>query len=125
MLASLIASFLGPMRRMANVMLALLQAHIILARSEAKRDSARILAGLAMGGVAMLCLVQVWLMAHVLAVLALRELHLPWVVAVGAVTGADALLGVVLALLARGRLSQPVMPETRELIRKTIETAAG
>lgn len=110
---------------MASILLALLQAHIILARSEARRDSARLMLGAGLLLVAVLCFSQVWLLLHVLAIFALREVPLSWPAAIGVVTGADALLGLVMALLARGRLNQPVMVETRELVRKTIETAAG
>lgn len=126
MVDSLLASFLAPFRRMAHILLALLQAHLILARSEARRDGARLAAGFAMLAVALLCLTQVWLLGHVLAIMLLREeTRLSWGGSVAVVTGVDLLLGLVLALAARGKLNQPLMPETRELVRKTIETARG
>ena len=113
----------GALSRAFKILLALIQAHILLARAEAKRDSARVMAGVVLIGVSILCFVQVFLLAHVLAILALRAVPLAWPAAVGVVTGADLLLGIVLALAGRGRLDQPVMVETRELLRKTAETA--
>lgn len=118
-------SLIAPARRAFHILLALLQAHLMLARSEAKRDGERIMGGLVLLGFGLLCLAQLWLMLHALAVLALRDAGLGWPAALGVVCGADLVLALGALLLARGRLSQPVLVETRELVRKTLETAAG
>lgn len=121
----MVVSLLGLLGRSTRVLRALFQAHIALARSEAKRDGARVMMGAFLAAFALLCLAQVWVMAHVLVVIGLHALHLGWTVAVAIVTGADALMGGITALIARSQLSQPLMPETRELMKKTIDAAVG
>lgn len=121
----MVASLLGLLGRSTRVLRALFEAHIALARSEAKRDGARVMMGALLAAFALLCLCQVWVMAHVLAVIGLHALHLGWTLAVAVVTGADALVGLLTGLIARHQLSQPVLPETRELVKKTIDAAVG
>jgi hypothetical protein len=59
----------------------------------------------------------------VLAVIGLHAIPLPWAASVGIVAGFDALVGITCVLLARSKLTQPVMLESRELLRRTLEAA--
>lgn len=109
----------GTVGRAVNVAGALAEAHLILARAEAERDAARAAVAVALIALGATCLVSVWTIGQLLAILILQHRGLSWPGALGAVAGADLVLGVSAMLIGRSQLRRPFLVESRALLKKT------
>lgn len=109
------------LRRMVNVIAVLLEAHLTLAKHEAQRDMTRLAVGVVVLLFAGLCFSSVWLLLQALAVMGLLSAGLSAVLSIAIVAGANLLMGGVAAAVGKGRLEQPIMPESRSLLGKTFD----
>ena len=66
------------LRRLLNVSRILLEAHLMVARTEAQRDFTRLILGLVLIAIASTCLATAWLLLHVVALLLLRDAGYNW-----------------------------------------------
>lgn len=114
---------LSPIRRVYNVVRALLSAHLTVAREEARRDLTRLATGIGLLVFGLISFLHVWVLLHVLVVVAIFEAGLSLVASIGIVAGADALIGLIVALVGRKMISKPMLQESRELLQRTMEAA--
>lgn len=115
------ASPAGAVTRVARVVRTLIEVHLESAQREASRDRGRIAGGIAYLMAGALLLGMLVLMLHAGAVCLVHERAGSWAGGVLAVAGADLVVGLGFLLAGRRRVSGPVMPETRGLIRRTVE----
>lgn len=96
--------------------------HAEVAKQELNRDQGRLLGGiiLLVIGLSFLSMLILLLQGFGVWLLTQRGLALGWSLLI--VAGVDALLGMVAIALARRSLSQPLLPETRALVKRTIST---
>ncbi len=104
----------------------LVSVHAKVARSEASRDLRRIVSGLVLAAVALSLAGFALILGHAAAVLVVQR-RLQWDLApsIGAVAGADVAVALVLLLVARARLSTPVLTETRAMVKKAAGVLRG
>jgi hypothetical protein len=101
----------------------LLQAHLQYAQKEASTDAGRLLGAVVLLGGAALLLALALVLGELAAVYAVaRLLHGDWLGALLVVAGADLLLALLLMLWARAKLRQPLLKETRVLLRRTVSS---
>ena len=112
-------------RRLINVLRVLLEAHLALARSEAQRDLGRVILASVLIALACTCLATAWLLLHVVVLFALRDSGIYWMPALGGVIGGDVGVAIFCGLIAKNRLSNPMMVESRALMQKTVEGIVG
>lgn len=104
----------------------LFSVHARLARREAKEDVRRILAGVFLIFLALGLVGLAMILGQAAAVLAVeRRFQWGYPSSIGAVAGADALVAALLLIIARGRLSAPVLPETRAMVKKAASVLRG
>jgi hypothetical protein len=104
----------------------LFSVHAKLARREAGDDLRRIVSGLVLAVLALGLVSFALVLGHAAAVFAVeRRFQWGYPTSIGAVAGADALLALVLFLVARARLSAPVLPETRAMVKKAAAVLKG
>lgn len=104
----------------------LFSVHAKLARREASDDLRRIVSGLVLAVLALALVSFALVLGHAAAVLAVeRRFQWGYPTSIGAVAGADAFLALVLLLIARARLSAPVLPETRAMVKKAAAVLRG
>jgi sterol desaturase/sphingolipid hydroxylase (fatty acid hydroxylase superfamily) len=96
-----------------------------LAQREAKRDVQRVLTGLVMFGVAVVLTVMSGLIAQAFLVALLAELGVKPVWTLGGVLAADLFAALVLMLFARWMLMRPVLPQSRRILRETLDLLGG
>ena len=108
----MVDSAFSMLRRVVRVIAVLFEAHLVLAKSEAQRDLTRI---------AGLCFSSVWLLLQALAVMGLMGAGLGAVPAIASVAGGNLIVGFVAAMAGRSGLNQPVLPESRSLLGKTVD----
>lgn len=106
--------------RLVRVALSLLQVHGQIAREELARDQGRLVRGAVLLALAALLAAMLVGLLQVAGVLLLRARGLSWLVAVLGMAGADLVLGLLFAYLGQRALRQPVMPQTRALVRRTV-----
>ena len=112
----------GLASRAVSVGGALVEAHMVVARREAREDAARVAIGLALVGTAVVAVVFTALLLEAAAVVAAVEvLRIHPLYALLGVAGANALVAALAVLIARSQLARPVMVETRALVQKTIK----
>jgi hypothetical protein len=104
----------------------LFSAHAKVAQREASADLRRVLSGLALVAVAVGLLGMALVLGHAAAVLAVQK-RFQWDLAasIGAVAGGDVGVALVLVLIARARLSTPVLAETRAMMKKAASVLRG
>jgi hypothetical protein len=86
----------------------------------------RIVSGLAIAGIAVALLAFALILAHAAAVFALdRRFQWGFPASTGAVAAADLLLALILLLVARPRLTRPVLKDTRETFKKAAAVLRG
>lgn len=107
--------------RVARVASSLVQIHVEVAKREADRDKSRLVraAVLAAGGIVLLGLVLVALDAALVVALHDRA-GLGWAPSLLAVAGIDAALAAMFFVAASRLAKEPIMPETRGLVQRTI-----
>jgi hypothetical protein len=104
----------------------LFSVHAKLARREASDDLRRIVSGVILAVVALGLVAVALLLGHAAAVLAVeRRFQWGYPGSIGAVAAADALLAALLLWIARARLSAPVLPETRAMVKKAAAVLRG
>ncbi len=97
----------------------LLKAHLSTAKREATDDFVRVLTGLAMTALAFVFMVFALMLAHAGAIFAFEHFFSRgYGVAIGAVGGTDFAIGATLLLIARAKISAPVLVETRATLTK-------
>jgi len=115
--------YLKILRRMVRTIRGVFQAHIIVFRTEAERELARVA-----GGVALIFDTLVFLLASALlagagtVALVQRLSGLPWLESIGISLGLTVTVALLLALIAWLRLRHPLMPESRKLLHDTVDT---
>lgn len=104
----------------------LFSVHAKLARREAADDLRRVLTGVALALVAIALLVFALVLGHAAAVLLVQR-RFQWDLAssIGAVAGGDVAIALLLLLVSRARLSAPVLPETRAMVKKAASVLRG
>ncbi len=107
--------------RVARVVRTLIEVHLESAQREATRDRDRLAGGIAYLMFGAMLLAMLVVMLHVGAACLVHERGWTWGRSVFVVAGADLLIGLAFVLAGRRRVSGPVMPETRGLIRRTVE----
>ncbi|MCK6507114.1 phage holin family protein [Myxococcota bacterium] len=118
----LLQPYLKILRRAVRSLRAFFAAHVIVVRTEAERELARLATAVALlVGAAMFFLASVLLLATTLVALVQRLSGLPWLESIAISLGATLLLGLVLLGLGWWRIKRPLMPESRELLRKTLD----
>ncbi|MEZ4294017.1 MAG: phage holin family protein [Polyangiaceae bacterium] len=104
----------------------LFSVHARLAQKEASEDARRIVTGIILAVLAFSLLSFALILGHAAAVMAVEHrFHLGYPASIGAVAGADIALALLLLLLARARLSAPVLPETRAMVKKAAAVLKG
>jgi hypothetical protein len=104
----------------------LFSVHARLARREAGDDLRRIATGVALAVLALGLVSFALIPGQAAAVLAVeRRFQWGYPASIGAVAGADVFLALVLLLIARARLSAPVLPETRAMVKKAAAVLRG
>jgi len=109
-----------PASRIGRVAVSLLQVHAQIARQELARDQGRLLRGVVFVLIGSLLLATVIVLLQVIGVTVLTARGLSLWAAVLVMAAGDAGLGGLLLLLGARALQQPVMPETRSLLRRTL-----
>ncbi len=108
--------------RIFRVLGGLLSVHADIAKQELSRDQSRILRGviLLVVGLSFVSMVVLLLQGVLVWLFMQRGLLLGW--ALLCVAGIDLLMAAASIWLARRALAQPVLPETRSLLRRTISS---
>jgi uncharacterized membrane protein YqjE len=106
---------------LARVMQGMVTVHLEFAQREARADLSRVI------GAVLLALVAGALgffalgLGHVAAVLLLQaRSSYDLLTSTGLVAGVDLALAALLALVARARLSRPMLPDTRAMVKRTL-----
>lgn len=115
----------GVASRMGRLAMSLLSIHAQLAKQELSRDQSRLVRGLVLLIIGALLLATVIVLLQVLGITVLQRVGLSWPVAVLVTAGVDLLLGAVLVLAGVGALKQPVLPETREKLKRTLSALSS
>jgi cytochrome c biogenesis protein CcdA len=107
--------------RFGRVIQTLLGAHVDMARHEAARDAGRVAVGAFLMASALFVVGATLVLLDAAAVIALHTYTvLDWPVACLVVAGGNLLVAGTLVLAGKARLQQPVMQETRGLVKKTV-----
>lgn len=107
--------------RVARVLRTLFTVHLEFAQREASRDRNRLAGGIAYLVVGALMLTMLVATLHVAGAVLAHERGLPWGMSVLSVAGFDLLVGLMFLSAGSRRVRGPVMPETRSLVRRTVE----
>ena len=111
----------GLAARAAGAAVRFAEGYVEMAQREAKRDLQRVLTGVIMLIVGLVLTVMAGLLAQAFVVALLAELGVKPVWTLGAVLALDLLVALVLFLLARSMLSRPLLPQSRRVLRDTVE----
>lgn len=112
---------LGMATRAVRVASGLVKIHLEFAKREADRDKQRLIGALATMAIGAVLVALGLVLVDVFAVVfvhAETRLALHW--SILAVCGVNLLVGLLCVLVASRRLKAPVMPETRDLVTKTL-----
>ena len=102
---------------------AMIGVHIQYAQQEARGDIGRVLVGVVLLGAGAMTLALAFLLAQVgLVVLLEQRTALGLLRSIGVVAAADALLGLTLLMVGRGKLRKPILKETRSLMKRTAKS---
>ncbi|RME24678.1 MAG: hypothetical protein D6798_10670 [Deltaproteobacteria bacterium] len=114
--------YLRILRRMVRSVTSLFRAHAMVVRSEAEREIFRVATGVALlFGTGIFLLATALLLAVGAVVLIQRVTGLPWLESVALSAAATALVAAILGLLAWLRLRKPLMPDSRKLLKSTLD----
>lgn len=104
----------------------LFSVHAQVAKREAAADLRRIVTGIVLTAVALAMLGFALILGQACAVMLIQQ-RLGWDPArsIGAVAGGDVAIALLLLLMARGRFTTPVLPETREMMKKAASVLRG
>lgn len=118
----LLQPYLKILRRIVRSLRAFFAAHVIVVRTEADRELTRLATAVALlVGAAMFMLASAMLFATTLIALVQRVTGLPWLESIAISLGTTLLIGLTLLGLGWLRLRRPLMPESRELLRRTLD----
>lgn len=106
--------------RLMRVIVSLLRIHTEIARRELAQDQGRLVRALVLLMVGGLLVATVLVLMQVIGVAVLQAHGLRLWAAVLTMAGVDAGLGGLLLVLGARALRQPLMPETRSLLRRTL-----
>jgi hypothetical protein len=111
----------GLVARVLKALAVLFDVHLEIAQREAKSDLSRMVTGTVLLVFAIVMLGFAFAMLHVAAVIWVHDARaLPWMHAVLAVAGGDAVLALFCYVVGRARMKKPILKETRGLVRKTV-----
>jgi len=114
--------YLKILRRTIRSLRAFFAAHVIVVRTEADRELQRVVFGLAMlASAGMFFLASALLAAATAVALVQRLTGLPVLESMALSLGSTLLVALVLLGIAWLRLKKPLMPQSRELLKKTLE----
>lgn len=114
--------YLKILRRAVRSLRGFFAAHVIVVRTEAEREIERLAVAVALlVAAAMFFLASAILFATTLVVLVQRVSGLPWLESIALCLLATLLLALSLLGLGWLRIRKPLMPESRELLRKTLD----
>ncbi len=114
--------YLRILRRAVRSVTSLFRAHAMVVRSEAEREVFRVATGVALVLATLAFLLATALLLAVGAVVLIQRVTgLPWLESVALSAGATALVAGVLGLLAWLRLRKPLMPDSRKLLKSTLD----
>ena len=111
----------GLASRAAGAALRFAEGYAEMAQREAKRDLQRVLTGVVMLIVGLVLTVMAGLLGQAFLVALLAELGVKPVWTLGGVLALDLLVALTLFLLARSMLSRPLLPQSRRVLRDTVE----
>jgi len=106
--------------RVARVASSLVQIHVEVAKREADRDKSRLVRAAVLGAAALVLLGLVLVALDAALVVALHDRGLGWAPALLAVAGTNAALATIFFIAASKLAKEPIMPETRGLVQRTI-----
>lgn len=117
-----LAPYLNILHRAVRSLRAFFAAHVIVVRSEAERELTRVIvaAGFIIAA-AMFALASAILFSTGLVVGIQRVTGLPWLESLGISLVCTLLIGLLLAAIGYWRIKKPLMPESRELLQKTLD----
>ncbi|MFO0618934.1 MAG: phage holin family protein [Polyangiaceae bacterium] len=116
-----VESTLGFASRAVRVASGLVKVHLEFAKREADRDKQRVIGALATAAIGGVLLALGLVLLDVFAVVLVNaEARLPLHWSILAVCGGNVAIGGLLLWVASRRLRAPVMPETRDLVQKTL-----
>ncbi len=101
------------------------EGYVELAQREAKRDVQRLITGLVMVFLAIVLTILSAVLAQAFLVALLAELGIKPVWTLGAVLLFDLFAALVLSLLGRSLLARPLLPQSRKVLRDTMEMFIG
>lgn len=108
--------------RLVALFRVLVDTHMVVARAEAGRDAGRVALALFLLAAGFVLSGTTWLLLQVGALFFLYDRGLDWPVATLALAGFNAGLAVLFGLIARAALSRPLLPETRALLQRSMDT---
>ncbi|MBK8251316.1 MAG: phage holin family protein [Polyangiaceae bacterium] len=104
----------------------LFSVHAKLAAREAGSDFRRVVTAIVTIVVAAIFITFALILAHGAAILIIHQRYqMSYPLATLTIAGADALVALFLSLTARSKLSQPVLPETRAMVKKAATVLRG
>ncbi len=116
----------GTMRRAARVGRAIVDMHVEIASREAARESRRVASGVAMIVASALLFAIVVVMLHVAGTSFVHDRYArSWATSALEMAAIDVAIGALLLAIGRRRLVAPLMPETRGMLRRTVEALSG
>ena len=111
----------GITARVAGAAARFAEGYAQMAQREAKRDLQRLLTGIVMLVVGLLLTVMAGVLAQAFIVALLAELGVKPVWTLGGVLALDLFAALVLVLLARSMIMRPLLPQSRRVLRDTVE----
>lgn len=110
----------GYFRRLLRLLTVLIDTHLDVAVQEANYESRRLISGFVLLGIGIGLVTTAVVLGIVASVVFAQSLGLSWLQAVGAVAGVDLLLGLIFLILARLRLSGPLMIQTQARLSRSL-----
>jgi hypothetical protein len=98
----------------------LLRIHLDVAQQEASRDQQRLLRGVVCLTIGGSILLLTLVLLQFVAVGLLSRVGLSLLAALGIVTGVDLICGLLLVVVGRRALKEPVLPQTRAVLARTL-----
>jgi uncharacterized membrane protein YqjE len=110
----------GYFRRLLRLMTVLVDTHLDVAVQEANYESRRLISGFILLGIGIGLVTTAVVLGIVASVAFAQSLGLSWLQAIGAVAGANLLLGLIFLILGRLRLSGPLMIQTQARLSRSL-----
>lgn len=111
--------------RAAGAALRFAEGYYELAQREAKRDLQRLITGVVMLLVALVLTIMSGVIAQAFIVALLVEIGIRPVWTLGAVLATDLFVAILLIFIARAMLSRPLLPQSRRVLKDTVEMLIG